>query len=115
MPDASDAKTVPIVVLSEVAKAEPANPATGSGNPLWFLVYAIVALVSPWFWGIALAGWPVAAYLLPRRVDDEGKEHWRWRAGFWAAAALGYVISFVMVMLGFQLLPYMARLVAPVL
>lgn len=100
-----------MVVVQEAAQVAPANPSAG-GNPLWYLVYAVVALVSPWFWGIALFGWPLAAYLLPRRVDDDGKEHWRWRAGIWVSAAIGYAVSFMMVMLGFQMLPYMARMVA---
>lgn len=78
-------------------------------SKVWFLVYAVVALVSPWLWGITLIGWPILAQVLPRQVDDEGKESRRWRTAFFLALAIGYVVAYLMVMAGFYIATPLAK------
>ena len=97
-----------------LADASELKTGTRSGGFWWFFIYAILAIVSPWFWAVGLLGGPVAALLLPRHVDEDGKEHIRWREGFITAAVIGYIISYFMVAAGFHLLPYLAKLVLPV-
>lgn len=81
-----------------------------SGNPLWYLVYAVFAFVSPWFWALGLVLWPILAQLLPRYTDEEGNEHRRWRAAAWLAFISSYIVAYVMVAIGFTMLPLMLKL-----
>lgn len=75
-----------------------------------FVLAAIVALVSPWLWGITLIAWPILAHVLPRRVDDEGDESRRWAPAFLLAFVLGYVVSYVMVLTGIYILESLSGL-----
>lgn len=75
-----------------------------------FVLAAIVALVSPWLWVTTLIAWPILAHVLPRRVDDEGGESRRWAPAFLLAFALGYVVSYVMVVTGIYILESLSGL-----
>lgn len=97
------------VFKAAVVNASAPAPADAKPSRLWFLVYGLVALISPWLWGITLIGWPILAHVLPRRVDDEGNESRRWRAAFFLALAIGYVVAYLMVMAGFHIATPLAR------
>lgn len=79
-------------------------------SPFRFIFYIPFAILSPWFWLLGLVLWPLLAYLLPRSTDEDGKEHWRWKAGFWVAFFISFAISYVMVMAGFALLPSVLKI-----
>jgi hypothetical protein len=74
-----------------------------------YLVALLVALVSPWLWVIALVSWPVLAHVLPRHVDDAGNKSRRWGLAFLLAFALGYVVAYPMVVVGFHIAVPLAR------
>lgn len=67
-----------------------------------YVAAALVALVSPWLWGVALIAWPVLAHVLPRRTDDEGRESRRWLPALFLALVLGYVVAYGMVVVGMK-------------
>jgi 4-amino-4-deoxy-L-arabinose transferase-like glycosyltransferase len=96
--------------VSEQLQKQAVSAAPQSGSILMYFVYAVIALVSPWFWILALIGWPIAAYLLPRSTDEDGKEHWRWRPAGWIALAVSYLFAYMMVAAGFAMLPSVLKI-----
>lgn len=97
-------------LVSEQLQAASAVTAPQGGSILMYFVYAVIALVSPWFWVLTLIGWPIVAYLLPRSVDADNKEHWRWRPAFWIALAVSYLFAYMMVAAGFAMLPSVLKI-----
>lgn len=97
-------------LLKQQAQVGAAQAAPQSGSIFMYFVYGIVAFVSPWLWILALIGWPIVAYLLPRSTDEEGKEHWRWRPAWWIAFFVSYFFAYMMVAAGFAMLPTVLKL-----
>lgn len=55
-----------VVTSVPVVQVQQALPQSESTNPLSYLVYGVVAFISPWLWGIGVIGGLVLAFVLPQ-------------------------------------------------